>query len=503
MRRLSHGSWASRAMVRVHPARARLASKLPAGLRTLLRAIAQRGTRALSHQTDEWGRPRRLPPIDDWSTKLVGTGPGVGSFRQPLPVVRVESDGPATASASSQGGPALRCLFVTTVFDVGGAGEVVAFLATRLREHGIVPAVLNTVAAPKFGGVPQGRLGKRLLTEGIEVVELDQASAVGWVERWQPDVINAHGAPPWVLQHATKIDVPYVDTLHGMHDFFGADWTAESKRARNVAMIIAVSDLVRRQYTAGNPGYPAERLISIPNAVDDRRILPVDRDVMRSSLGLSTEYLFVCLARHSLQKNSYGLVAAFDEVSRRHADAHLVITGRVDDDGYFRHVKRLRDSLPGRDRIHLRDHFAQPGSLLAAADGFVLDSFFEGWSLASMEALFAGLPVVLSEVGGAREQVEGDAWRGFVVDNPLGDPLDVSWAKIGPARFARQLNRQQVVDAMSRLIVDRQDYAERRAEIASESARRFAAAACVGRHAAALQQVARSQAGPADRQELR
>ena len=49
-----------------------------------------------------------------------------------------------------------------------------------------------------------------------------------------------------------------------------------------------------------------------------------------------------------------------------------------------------------------------PPHLLAAADGFVLDSFFEGWSLASMEALFAGVPMVLSEVGGAREQIGDD-----------------------------------------------------------------------------------------------
>ena len=74
-------------------------------------------------------------------------------------------------------------------------------------------------------------------------------------------------------------------------------------------------------------------------------------------------------------------------------------------------------------------------TVLAAADAFVLNSFFEGWSLASMEAIFTGLPVVLSEVGGAREQVGENGERGIVVENPLGDPGVTDWRSVTRARF--------------------------------------------------------------------
>ena len=37
------------------------------------------------------------------------------------------------------------------------------------------------------------------------------------------------------------------------------------------------------------------------------------------------------------------------------------------------------------------------------ADAFVLPSFWEGWSLALTEAVYAGLPALATEVGGARE----------------------------------------------------------------------------------------------------
>jgi glycosyltransferase involved in cell wall biosynthesis len=128
--------------------------------------------------------------------------------------------------------------------------------------------------------------------------------------------------------------------------------------------------------------------------------------------------------------------------------------------------------------------------LLTAADGFVLDSFFEGWSLASMEALFAGLPVVLSEVGGAREQIDGSTARGYLVANPLGDPLRVDWEGVGMARYRPQVNRDEFVAAMKRLIADRDDYLANREALATESAARFSAEACLVQHAAVLRAVA-------------
>ena len=200
------------------------------------------------------------------------------------------------------------------------------------------------------------------------------------------------------------------------------------------------------------PPLPARRIVTVPNGVDGERRTGGDRAAVRGWLGLTDEYLFVSLARHCLQKNSYGLVAAFGEAARRRPEAHLVIAGQLQDLRYHRKVLQLRDSLPCRDRIHLRDHAAAPGELLAAADGFVMDSFYEAWSLASMEALYIGVPVVLSDVGGAREQVGDDPARGYVVANPLGDPLEVGWEAMAKMQYRPQVNREELAAAMDHLI---------------------------------------------------
>ncbi len=111
-------------------------------------------------------------------------------------------------------------------------------------------------------------------------------------------MISAHGPlPGCVLDTASRLGVPYTETLHGMHDLFGADWQAEAARAAKMSAIVSVSELVRLQYLAGNPGFPAARIVTIPNGVDAERRRIGDRAGARERLGLRGGYLFVSLAR--------------------------------------------------------------------------------------------------------------------------------------------------------------------------------------------------------------
>jgi glycosyltransferase involved in cell wall biosynthesis len=449
---------------------------------------------------------RSAPSIDDWSSPLLVARPpsagmpGIsasdltaGVKSRLTPEVRTGQQRPPrlyTPRLDGSGMSTMRCLLVTSVLNVGGLEEVVATLARRLPEFGIHTAVLDVQSHPSSNGQPRGYLGQVLHDDGIEVHETDEAGADSWISCWRPDVLSAHGPlPGGVLASANHLSIPYIETLHGMHDLFGADWRAEAVRAAKISAIVSVSELVRLQYLTGNPGFPSARIVTVPNGVDDERRRGQDRARARERLGLRDEYLFVSLSRHCLQKNTYGLLTAFSDLARHHPGAHLVVAGKLVDPRYSRRVLRMRAGLPCRDRIHLRSHLADPASLLAAADGFVLNSFFEGWPLASMEALFAGLPVVISDVGGAREQMGSDPARGYLVSNPLGDSLRVDWESMRTARYRTQANRGELVTAMRRLVDDRQDYLSNRTFLAAESAARFSADTFLARHAAVLRAV--------------
>ncbi len=460
------------------------------------------------HETSELLARRAADrQVTDWSRPLIGEAQGQVGVTDLLAEerdadLRQGSAGWQPQQPLSDLPPdAPRCLLITVSgqLDVGGLGEVVAFLARRLPAHGLRTAVLRVTPRHAGKGQSAERIAGELRAAGVEVYEADEDAVGAHIEQWAPDVISAHGAPFSVFTAAERARVPFVENLHGQYGVFGTEWRwhREASAGSTLAAVVVVSDLLRRDYLACNPEFPPDRLVTIPNAVNPGPRLRGNRAATRRRLGITNEYLFVSLARHCVQKNTFGLVAAFGEMAIHHPGAHLVLAGRPDDYRYFNKVLQLRDSLPCSDRIHLRDHTMTPGALLAAADGFVLDSFFEGGPIASMEAMFAGVPVVLSDMGCAREQVADDPDRGYVVTNPLGNPLAATWETVGAAKFRPQVNQAEFASRMDTLVAERERYAAGRERLAAESVRRFSANAWLARHATLLISVAHRKALPA------
>lgn len=422
--------------------------------------------------------------VEDWSQSLVG-GP------EPCLLHSFEGDRSEerkrTAKFSEKPASKVRCALATASLDAGGMDEVVAFLARGLPRFGISVAVLHT---SNDGLTSWGRLARRLEEEpGIEVLSLDRESCPSWFRQHRPDVLSVHGAPDWVLEAAASCSVPVIETLHGMHDQFSATRSEITTRRHLLDGMISVSEMVRQQYLDKDSGCSPGFIVTIPNGLLTRRNLTLSRAEARKLLGLSDEYLFVALARHCVQKNTYGLARAFSRVGGHAGKAHLLVSGRPDDAAYVGQVMQLKGRMPHGDRLHVRDHIRYPEVILSAADSFVLDSFFEGWALASMEALVAGKPVVLSDVGGAREQLAEHPEWGLLVPNPLGDPLKVNWETISEARFQPQHNEEELVAAM--LAMTRDDIWNVRSEqFAADAQERFDGLVCLEKHANVLRSAA-------------
>ncbi|HJU16627.1 MAG TPA: glycosyltransferase family 4 protein [Stellaceae bacterium] len=363
---------------------------------------------------------------------------------------------------------------------------VTLFLARGLPSHG-----LDTVVAHTPWDRPDEETAGSLRLDGVPVVKLAQHNVEQWLATHRPDIASIHGAPEWLVTAAAAARIPIVETLHGAHSLFDqSTWPRERLRSRHITGFVAVSELVRRQYLRSNPGYPPDRVVTIPNGVDRRHIGHRDRAQARAWLGLHHEFLFVSLARYHIQKNTFGLVEAFSDVVRAYPEARLLCAGDVADPMYFEQVRQLRDGLPCAGQIHLCGPCPDVSAVLAAADAFVLDSFFEGWSMASMEAIFTGLPAILSEVGGAREQVGENGRRGLLVENPLGDPEAIDWQSIRRARFRPQVNRSVLVEAICAVIAERDRWRSAREELRAEAMDQLSVDLCVQRHAEVLTRAA-------------
>ena len=420
-------------------------------------------------------------PSEDWSVPLIA-GRGAPGLCEAEPVATPQPTSPLAAPApraASTPGARLRVVIATDILDVGGAEEFAAFLARGLPQLGFdVVVTYASTHLPDQAGAG-GRIARQLMAEGIETVHVTPDMGARFLQDRKPDLISSHYGPRWLLEAAQAAGVPWVETLHGMHWFMHEEsWARSGAQARAISAQVAVSDLVRRQYLELNPEFPADR------------VALADRTTARHALGLDDEFLFVSLARYCLQKNTYGLISAFAEVARHEPRAHLLLAGRADDLPYYAQVRQLAADVDCADRIHVRGHCGQPAALLAAADAFVQDSFFEGWSLASLEATASGLPVVLSDVGGAREQLTVGERRGYLVANPTGDTQTVTWTAISDHRFRTQANRAELVAAMSAAIADQGYWQTQRARLRQDALSHFSSDRCLVGHAEVLRAVA-------------
>lgn len=446
------------------------AQVVPAPLRSVMRRVLPRRPDA---RLESWNEPLVLGrPRPKWP--LGRSGDAVGM----TPVDFVERR--------------VRCLLVSDSLDTGGVDEVVAFLARQLRAGGFIIAVLlASDTQPK--GI--GLIGRELIAEGFEIVDSGAVDGAAWMGSWHPDVVYIHGAVRWPLDVATRLGVPAAAALHGMHDLFPLTAAEVAEWSAKLVGVVAVSELVRREYLSKSPELDAKKAVVIPNGVDPSKIARIDPAAARRALGLKDEVLFVSLSRHCLQKNTYALVSAFEEVVATIPGAHLLIAGRVSETVYTRQVLALRDRSHVRDRIHLRGNVQRTDVLLGAADVFVLDSFFEGWALSSMEALASGVPVVLSDVGGAREQLATDVPSGILISNPIGEPVGLTWDAMLRARYQDQSNRAELVEALRIAGAKERPFAPR-AEISAEAIARFNAVNAVSSHAEFLLGLAVSHRGP-------
>lgn len=410
------------------------------------------GLRRVSRRTlERIGVMQGAPELESWTAPLVagramGDPPGPRAGSAPR-------DAPAAASSprSAAGGETRRCLILTDVLDTGGIDEFVALLARRLPEAGWPARVAKT-------GVPGGNLAAELAADGVAVHETATPEALGeLLDSLRPDVITAHTAPLWALQTARSRGVPVVETLHGAPTPLATNWREEPERSSYVTAFVAVSEQVRRHYLAGNPTFPADAVVAVPIGYDPASRPASDRATAREWLGIGGEFLFTSLGRLSPEKNTYGMVAAFARLASGDPTCHLLSAGRVDDPVYAHHVARLVEAQPPhvRRRIHLRDATTKVAAVLAATDCFVMDSFYEGWGIASVEALAAGVPIIRSATGGAIEQIGEQGRRGYLVGNPAGDADRVSWEAISRSRFSSQANESELVDAMRSVVAQR------------------------------------------------
>lgn len=261
----------------------------------------------------------------------------------------------------------------------------------------------------------------------------------------KPDVVATHSSKAGLLGRiaARSVGVPSTFTAHG---WAFADGVPETSRKLYVAierfaakrcnLIFTVSEADRRlalRYQVGSE----TKLVAIHNGMPD-----ITPDLRANPDGAPPRVIMV--ARFEEQKDQLTLLRAL--AGLRELEWTLELIG----DGPLRSTaEELAAELGINDRVEFAGARTDVPARLGSAQIFALISKWEGFPLSTLEAMRAGLPVVVSDVGGSAEAVLPGK-TGYAV--PRGDI-------------------QQVADSLRNLIQD----AATRKEMGDEARRHYEA----------------------------
>ncbi len=221
-----------------------------------------------------------------------------------------------------------------------------------------------------------------------------------------------------------NFNLPLEVQLHG-DDVFNEYWIQERPVFNRVMNALGRYVLRHADSVRAVSRRIKQRVISEGIPESKITVVPVYTDVHRFSVKRFPEKdLVLFVGRLVPQKNVLFLLDAWKVVVAQRPDSRLVVIG----DGFLMNSmeRKISSDEDLADSVTLAG-FGDPKKFYKRASVFVLPSIYEGWGLVVVEAMAAGVPVVMSDVGCAGEVVTKK--NGIVV--PVNDLEDFANAVVG------------------------------------------------------------------------
>lgn len=306
--------------------------------------------------------------------------------------------------------------------DTGGLEEVVFNLARALpRER------FNVLIVCVERG---GRVARRCREHGIFVETLGENREQEYrelLDRHGIDLVCAHystfGAPL-----AAGRGIPFISVVHNLYAWLPDDVFSEIKAGDHyVSKYVAVSEGVAR-YLTGRFNIASEKVTVIQNGMDVEALAAREREPLvhsRSNFDLAEEdYVFLHVAAITEVKGHNVLIRAMKEIIPRYPRIKVLCVGEGLAEGYSDLIKGRVKEWGLEGHVVFAGFVDRITDLYRLADAFVLPSIIEGWSLAVGEAMFFGLPLILTRVGSAEAIIEGSD-LGKLIEPSCGAIIDL------------------------------------------------------------------------------
>ena len=303
--------------------------------------------------------------------------------------------------------------FVTLSLARGGTERHLAELTPRLAARGWRVTIFCLDAPGDFANAVQ--------SAGVKVIAPRQGSAlrrvVGTAKlaanllKYRPKIIHCFLPAPYLIGGTLSVltlrPIRLMSRRSQNKYMIKRPWAATIEKILHHGMtgILANSRAVAEELLRDEHVDPT-RLGIIYNGVDLAKFAaPSDRAAVRARLGLQREaFVAVMVANLIPYKGHFDLIEAFAVIKDQLPVAwKLLLAGR--DEGLGAEIRALARSKGLERHLELLGARNDVEELLQAADIGILSSHEEGFSNAVIEAMAAGLPMVVTDVGGNAEAV--------------------------------------------------------------------------------------------------
>lgn len=246
-----------------------------------------------------------------------------------------------------------------------------------------------------------------------------------------------------IVCHRYNVKVIY--TVHGFHFFSGApvkNWLLfypiEKLTSRYTDILITIN---KEDYRRARKAFYTKKTVYIPGVgIDTKKfvICWVDREKKRQELGVMfNDFLLLSVDELSEQKNQKVIIDALIRMKSdgiiRNIVYLIVAKGDTQEE-----LERLIKEFDIEDHVKLLGNRTDIDELCKTVDCFVYPSIYKEYSIALMEAMAAGLPLIFTNINGIKDQTK-EAEFGCCIDPTSLDTVVNAIVKMqGDKEFRRK-----------------------------------------------------------------
>jgi len=325
-----------------------------------------------------------------------------------------------------------KILHIIDTTGPGGAETVFIDLVTRLSSNKFIPVVVIR---------GKGWVYDELIRRGIEPILLDAKGSFNWryllglrkiIKNEKIDLIQSHllGSNVYSALAGLITRTPVVAVFHGTVDIGDNERLKSLKFAAinwGSQRVVAVSKKLSDNILARTP-IDKTKIQIIYNGIIVEDFNEPTSDRIRKEFNWEKDVIIVGSLGNVRTAKAYDvLLQAAAQLKNKEAKFKFVIAGHYKP-GLYDRLLEQRTKLGLEDTVHFLGFNNSPAEFLSNLNLFLLSSRSEGFSIATIQAMASGVPVIATKSGGPEEIIShsDNGWL-VEVENPtaIADALEM------------------------------------------------------------------------------